>query len=138
MSTRDELFPSKYIKHSDLNGQEVTVTIASLDMEEVGMDKEEKPVLSFKDAKKKLVLNMTNFDGIAESYGEETDNWPGEKIILYEDKARYGGKIVDCIRVKPAKVTAVDYQQAKQGDIDPQAPLETATAEVEISDSIPF
>ena len=115
MATRDELFPSKYIKHSDLNGQEVTVTIAGLDIEEVGMDRETKPVLSFKDEKKGLVLNMTNYDAIAEAYDEQTDNWPGKKIILYPDKARFGGKIVDCVRVKPAEATAADYRQAKQG-----------------------
>ena len=133
MSTRDELFPSKYIKHSDLNGQELTVTIAGLDIEEVGMDKESKPVLSFKKAKKGLVLNMTNYDAIAEAYGEETDNWPGKKIVLYGDKARFGGKIVDCVRVKPASPP-----EAKQGEIDPQAPLESNATEVEINDSMPF
>ena len=128
MSTRNELFPSKYVKHSDLNGKEVAVTIAGLDIEEVGMDNETKPVVNFKDAKKGLILNMTNYDAIAEGYGEETDGWSGKTIVLYGDKTRFGGKIVDCVRVKLPEIAT-----------DPQAPLETpAVTEVELNDSIPF
>ena len=85
-------------------------------------------------AKKGLILNMTNYDAIADGYGEETNNWSNKKIVLYGDKTRFGGKIVDCVRVK--------LPEAKKGEIvtDPQAPLETpaVTAEVELNDSIPF
>ncbi len=130
MATRETLFPSKYVKHADLNGQDVTVTIDSIEIEEVGMDRETKPVLRFKDAKKDLVLNMTNYDTIALAYGEETDNWRGKEITLYGAQAQFGGKIVDCIRVRPLTSPPAEVKA------EPEAKV--VDLKSELNDSIPF
>ncbi len=130
MATRETLFPSKYVKHADLNGQDVTVTIDSMKIEEVGMDRETKPVLSFKDAKKGLVLNMTNYDTIALAYGEETDNWCNQKITLYGAQAQFGGKIVDCIRVRPLA--------SPPAEVKAEPETKVVDLKSELNDSIPF
>ena len=43
----NEAFPSKYLKASDLDGKNVTVTIKSAELEEIGFDKEQKLVRQF-------------------------------------------------------------------------------------------
>ena len=129
---REDLFPSTYVKHADLNGSEFTVTIERLAIEEVGMDKERKPVLIFKDAQKRLICNRTNYESIADVYGEETDLWPGKQITLYGDRASFGGKIVDCVRVKAPNQTATAEVVPLEGA------AEAKPAEQDTGDSIPF
>ena len=130
MATRNELFPSKYLKAGDLQAAQVAVTIASLEIEEVGMDKEEKPVLHFNSTKKAMVLNLTNYNSIAEMFGEETDQWTGKQIVLFPTVTQFGNKMVDAIRIKPVEITTVATP----------APAITAEPEPahELDDAIPF
>ena len=64
---------------------------------------EDKLVLGFVGQKKLLVVNRTNFDAIADLHGEDTDGWTGQRITLYPDTARVGGKSVACVRVRGAE-----------------------------------
>ena len=64
MAKRDEVFPSKYLKASDLSGKPITVTIESATLETLKtLDGKEQPktVLGFKGARKTLPLNATNW-----------------------------------------------------------------------------
>jgi hypothetical protein len=61
---------------------------------------ESKLVLGFVNQSKSLVINRTNYDSIADLYGDETDAWTGKKIQLYPDKANVGGKSVAAVRVR--------------------------------------
>jgi hypothetical protein len=69
-------------------------------------DGKEKLIVSFREDDHTLVLNMTNAQTIAELYGDETDDWTGEKIVIYRDKTNFAGKRVDCIRVRAPKTKA--------------------------------
>jgi hypothetical protein len=102
-----DLYPSKYLKASDLDGQEYALVMSHVDMEQMP-DGEHKAVLYFSNANKGLVLNKTNAEMIALMHGGETDDWQGHKITLKPDKTQMGGKIVDCIRVVWAKRTAAN------------------------------
>jgi hypothetical protein len=101
--TRNEGFPSKYWKASDLPPRGKVFKIAKLQVERVGLDQEEKYVLFFKGEDKQLILNITNWDAIAEFCGADSDTWTGKDIVLYPDKTTFGGKTVDCIRVRRPK-----------------------------------
>jgi hypothetical protein len=106
---RDEIFPSKYLKASDLN-KPIVVTIDSAPFEVLKNPEgkeQSKVVLYFRGAKKALPLNITNWDAVAAICGEDTEDWPGGKIELYADKTRMGGKTVDCIRVRAARDATV-------------------------------
>lgn len=95
-------FKSNYLKHSDLNGKHVIVTMERVEVEEIGQgaDKEEKPVLYFRGHDRGLVLNRTNANSIVEIVGsDDTDDWSEQRIVLRPDKTDFGGKRVDCIRV---------------------------------------
>lgn len=120
-----DVFPSKYVKASDLNGKTVTLTIKELVVEKIGhgAEEERKPVLYFNRATKGLVLNRTNGMTIAGLYGDESDDWTGKRISIYPTKVRAFGTMQDCIRVReeiPAqpKPQAQAEQVEERNDID--------------------
>jgi hypothetical protein len=104
---KDDVFPSKYLKHTDLQGKPAAATIESAVLETLKSPHgktQDKIVLYFAGTKKSLPLNVTNFDAVADICGADTDDWPGCQIVLYPSKTQMAGKPVDCIRVRsPAK-----------------------------------
>ena len=96
-----DVFPSKWLKATDLKGTEPTVIIASVSMEEVGQDR--RPVMHFQGKEKGLVLNSTNWDRVAMMYGDESDDWAGKALTLYSDMVQYKGQTVPGLRVRPPK-----------------------------------
>lgn len=94
----DQAFPSKYIKASDLKGRDVTVVIASAEIESIGDDR--KLVLGFQGKEKTLVCNRTNAMVISDMYGMDTDQWLGREIVLFATKVPFQGKLTDAVRVK--------------------------------------
>ena len=94
----NDLYPSSYLKASDLQGRAVRVTIESLSIED--LDTERKPALHFQGKQKALILNKTNGSILASQFSPETDGWVGKPIELYPDKVAFQGQIVDCIRVR--------------------------------------
>ena len=103
MTNIGDLFPSKYLKASDLAGHEVELTIKGITVEDVG-DGDERPVVSFADTRKGIVLNRTNANSIAKQYGEETDAWLGKAITIYPAETEFKGETVACIRVRAGLV----------------------------------
>lgn len=94
----NNVFPSKYLKASDLQGRTVKVNIDTIAVEEIGKDR--KPVLMFSGKQKGLVLNKSNAQIIASVYSPETNGWIGKDIELRPDKVAFNGQMVDCIRVQ--------------------------------------
>ena len=47
-----------------------------------------------------MVLNKTNARMISAAYGDETDQWEDQEIIIFSMKVQFGDEIVDGIRVK--------------------------------------
>jgi hypothetical protein len=142
-------FPGSYLKASDLQGRNITISIHSVSMEEVGGDI--KPILFFADANgakkdRGLVLNKTNSNIIAEMYGWETDEWGGKPIVLYPARVEFSGRIVDAIRVKLESGTAVPAAPAPKVKQAPIAhrnghtapPAVTQAAPMPVDDEIPF
>lgn len=101
-----DAFPSKYLKAADLQGKNVKLTIRLCNMEKIKDD--HVLVIYFERADKGMVCNKTNAKKIASAYGDETDNWPGQEIILYEAEVDYNGETVPAIRVRiPTQTIAV-------------------------------
>jgi hypothetical protein len=57
--------------------------------------------LYFRGGTKALVLNLTNWDAVADIAGDDTDGWPGQRIEVFPTTTELRGKIVDCIRIRP-------------------------------------
>lgn len=134
-------FPSKYLKASDLGMAQPVVIIDRVDMEEVGRDKESRPVIYFVGKEKGVVLNKTNSRKIAALVGsDETDEWIGHSVRLYTTETSFNGEQVECIRVKaaPPKPKAGQPKTApkvKPVPVDEDEAFEAGDLD---SDTIPF
>jgi len=140
-------FPSTYIAASDLRGASVNVTIREVKIEQVGRDRENKPVLYFEGKQKGMVLNKTNARKIANLVGSmDTDDWVGCQVAIFPTETEFAGETVECIRVKAA-VMARQAKAAQPDSFDsapvekmpmPAAPRQQPAAQVIDEDSIPF
>lgn len=103
-----EEFPSQYLKASDLGGRDIRVTMGRVEREKIGTDN--KLVLYFKGKEKGLVLNKTNAGTIGDAYGDDTEDWYDQPLILFSVKTDYQGKVVDATRCRVP--TARDNREA--------------------------
>ena len=99
-----ELKKSAFLKKEDCGGG-IKVTISGVSQENVageGAPEDLKWCLHLTECEKPMVLNSTNGQIIAKIIGsEESDNWIGHKIVLYDDpNVSFGGKLVGGIRVR--------------------------------------
>ena len=100
----NDTFPStsNFLKKEDLP-KPAKVKISDIDLMEFDQDgkKQAKLVLEFEGKEKKLACNKTNARTIAAMLGDETDNWIGKEITLYNDPTvSMGDQIVGGIRVQ--------------------------------------
>lgn len=129
-----EEFPSKYLKASDLGGREVRVTMAHTEREKVGDDF--KPALYFKGKDKAMILNKTNAGTISDAYGDDTEDWFGQPLILFSVMVDFQGKVAPAIRCRIP--TAKDNRQQpspKKEDPISSGPIEGSE---NLDDSVPF
>jgi hypothetical protein len=132
--------PSTGLKAADLEGAEITLTIKSYEGKEFTEKSREgveyqrmKPVFSFNETEKTMVMNKTNLESIAYAYGKEMDDWLGKPVTLYPTITDMNGKKVECIRIRAVKENTgtPKFLQSKAA----QAPLATPS---NLDDAIPF
>jgi hypothetical protein len=129
----NDAFPSPYLKAGDLQGREVTVTIIKVGFEAVGQEREMKAILYFAGKQKGVVLNKTNARKITEIAGSAvTEDWRGVQVALYPTETEFGGKMVDCIRVKAVGKAALRPSPAPK-----PAPVPEPVIQIH-DDDIPF
>jgi hypothetical protein len=134
---RDDVFPSKHLKCADLNGKPFVVTIEHAPFETLKSPEgkeQNKIVLYFLSAKKALPLNITNWDAVAEICGDDTEDWPGNRIELYPARTQMGGKTVDCIRIRRPQ----QAETPKQKPAPAPKPAEVEEFDGELDDDIAF
>ena len=114
MAKRNEIFPSKYLKASDLAGKPLEVEIKDAPTETLGSgsDAETKTVLYFRNGVKPLPLNMTNWDAVAAIAGDDTNDWPGHRVGALSD---HDGTEGQGCRLHPHPRTAAEGAQAEGG-----------------------
>lgn len=101
---------SKFLTRAEV-GRGALVTIKEVFQDNVakeGAPEELKWCIAFNELEKPMVLNPTNGQIIASVVkSEETDEWPGHKIVLYDDpNVSFGGKLVGGIRVRAPRIQA--------------------------------
>jgi len=131
-----EMFPSKYLKASDLLGRQFTLTIKRAVVEPLGMPPEDKLIVYFVETDKGLALNKTNANTIVAQYGDDTDYWRGKQLTIYPTEVAFQGKMVETIRVSN-KVVA-QRQPVRQPEPEPVAPPIHWEEEEEQDPDIPF
>ena len=102
-----EVINSDYIEHGDLDGRDVTLTIAGIDapgtVQRADKSKIDKPVLRFEKAKKGFVLNKTNMRLIRMMHGNDMARWVGKSVTLYPttcQMAKGAAQHVGCVILK--------------------------------------
>lgn len=129
-----DAFPSPWLKHDDLRGRQIPVVItrvAMAELKEMDGSVTHKPACHFQGAEKALILNITNWNSIAELYGDDSDMWTGREVVLYSARVPFGPKMVDGIRVmsreqatgQAAARAAPATSQGPFGGNNAQAPL---------------
>ena len=97
------MYPSEYLNAADLDGKEHRVVIEAVKIEEVpdpNGQKKPKPVMTFKDRKKRMPLPKTCAKVIAAKYGNKTEDWGGKTITIYPTTCLAFGSEFECVRVK--------------------------------------
>jgi hypothetical protein len=123
-------FPSKYWRAADVMDADdpVTLTIVRVELEEVGQDKVRKPVAYFREDRRGLVLNQTNYRRLAAGFGtDESDDWTDKRIMLEVETVPFGREMVDAIRVR-----AVDKADKLRSQV------KAADKSLELDDVIPY
>src|ERR1700730_5193944 len=93
-----EIYPSKYLKTTDLAGRDHKVIIDKVTREKIGDD--EKPAITYRGWTKMHVLNKGVATTIGEILGDETGDWSGKTIMLFSTVTQFNGKNYDVIRAR--------------------------------------
>jgi hypothetical protein len=130
---------SKYLRAADIDG-DTPVVIARVAEEEVGRDKEIKPILYFKGMQQGLVLNQTNGNRLVAAFGDEMDDWTGQTITLFTEIVPFGAEDVPAIRVRVDSNPAPKRPSPSKTKIAraAQAPLDGKDQLDLLDDEIPF
>lgn len=108
MGTREEYFPSIWLKAADLGdvGTELAVKIeyeAGETIEDPQTGKSAvKPTVKFVGIEKPLILNVTNWDSITALHGADSAAWRDKWITLYVTTTEAFGKTHVVPRVRDA------------------------------------
>ena len=126
MAKISQMVESKYLKQGDLEDDTI-VTITKVGHANIG--KEDGPVdmkwlIRFKEFDKPMVLNRTNISLLGTFISDDTDDWIGKQVILYNDESiQFQGKVTGGLRFKRLK------QAGKKPPAAPMMEDEDATAD---------
>lgn len=131
-----EEFPSKYLKAADLGGKEVRVIMQNVEKEKLGDDM--KLALYFKGKEKAVILNKTNSNTISDAYGDDTDDWYDQPLILFSVMVDFQGKVGPAIRCRVPTAKDNKSPQANGRAEPPRRMAVPAQAADDMNDDIPF
>ncbi len=127
MATVSERYQKAYLSTPDFEQARVLTISRCVEME-VGTDEstDKKPVLFFQGVERGWPLNKTNWETISALTGQgDDDNWANYQIEIFKTQTQFGGKMVDCARVRaPGSV--------------PQPQPSIMTSQVVRAEDIPF
>jgi hypothetical protein len=104
----DDLYGSKYLTTSHLNGQKIRLRIREVtaeDLREQDGRTKRKLVVYFENEEKPLPLNKTNVTRLALAFGRDRKKWAGKVVELYSEMTSNGkeGVRLQCLQQKPAQ-----------------------------------
>jgi hypothetical protein len=134
----DDMLESKFLKQSDFP-QDRLLTIAGIKRENMAKEDESPEyrwTVKFVELDKPMVANSTNLKRIFRICGDDTDEWPGKRVVVYVDPdIEFGGKVVGGLRVRAPKNTGP--AAAAKAAIKPVRESENP-APVDEDESLPF
>jgi hypothetical protein len=153
MMKASQMFPKLYIAAEDLGDKSFNATISGFGPV-AEFDDGDRPVLMFREYKKGLVLKPSIVSVLIWLHGDETDDWTGKQVQLYNELVTFKGKTAPAVRVRgvgsvmghdavvPAPATTSNSQSMGPGEeaaakakAGPQPMPADAT---DLDDDIPF
>jgi hypothetical protein len=96
-------------------------------------------IVRFEETEQALIANMTNSRIIAGLYGDDTDDWIGQRITLYPTETQFNGRMVPAIRVRSKPPQAKRPAPARAAaPRRPGRPAQPMTQEEADADDVPF
>ena len=130
MDARD-FFPTTAWKAEDIDkGGYFLGTISGISIQELG-ETDRKPVMSFSDQEKDLILNKTNTNSLIALFGANTDQWIGQQVRVMRVSVQFRGKMVPGLRIDTEYVPHPATPPMTQAQAD-------AAMTKEEDDDIPF
>ncbi len=106
----DNLYPSKYFKLTDVDG-DIVLTIANCE-ETAFRDGTKKAVLSFDEDARGLPLNKSNYTYLRQNLGD-VGNWPEQQIVLSPINSPFGaGKMLSVRKYESPRRPAAVHAEA--------------------------
>jgi hypothetical protein len=106
MRTTEQLQPSRFLRRQDLGHHELHLRIAGVTIEALGARLCDSGwVLHFDSTEKLLLLDERAIAMLEQSFGRDTDFWPGRAVVLFLDEAQ--------LRLRPAR----RERAARQGEL---------------------
>ena len=132
MAKVSDMIQSKFLRKEDFDEDQVC-TIKDLRVEEMQQSNDTKWVLYFKEHVKGMVLNTTTIRVLEQAFGDESDLWLGQKVMVYVDpNVSFQGRVTGGLRLRGPK----------KGAAQPKAPPPPTVAQQagddDFSDDIPF
>lgn len=112
MALVKDMIQSKYLSKGDFDEDQIC-TIKGVKQENLAKDdqpEELRWVLFFRDAPvpKGMVMNVTTIRVLEQAFGGDTDQWVGNKVVVYVDpNVSFGGKVVGGLRLRISKQKTV-------------------------------
>jgi hypothetical protein len=103
---------SQFLRAEDMVGRRARAVIENV--EDTELDRGTKPALVLQGWQKKLIVNSTNYDVLANAWGDNTDGWIGQTVILRGSKTKFKNKMVDSIQVEVPPQPKQATKQAEQ------------------------
>src|SRR5437763_1385157 len=99
MLQRENFFPSKYLNAQNLPRSNSVYVIEAVEEDRIGTPPTTKLVVYFRGLAPGLPLNKTNFGVLFDAFGPDEEQWSGKSIVLRREKATFGGRTTDAVRV---------------------------------------
>jgi len=104
MPSVDEIYGGNFLNAMLVKSEKLVgkpLTISNVEVQKIGRgdSARNKLVVTFREISKQLVLNKTNSNIIAESYGQDYSQWVDKRIFLQLTKRQYQGQLVDAVSV---------------------------------------
>jgi hypothetical protein len=114
----NEMIESKYLKREDLDGEEHVVTVGKLKKANLARDDQDPKyrwTVTFEEFPRPMVLNSTNLKRMFKYLGDDSEDWTGQKVVVYFDPdVEFGGEAVGGLRIRQHKAAG----KTRAGDAD--------------------
>lgn len=108
-------YNGSFLRAADFSKTPKTLTIKRYEVK--NLNGTDKLVIHFNELKGSLVLNQTNAVTLGNEFGDELNDWLSKPVTMWAEQIQFRDKLVDSIKVKPAKKPAPKPVEKADGNL---------------------